>query len=154
MTKLRAEFRQRRHHRAFRIAAASDEPLLAELHEVLTALPEPAEPLDAKALAVAATNLWKAQRKLAGAGGAASQYLARCRDGLAEIGLVIQDHDGDPYHAGRRLEVLAFEEDPRAAAEHVLHTVQPSIYLRDKHIQIGQVIVGTPVAGAEGGTDA
>jgi hypothetical protein len=154
MTKLRAEFRQRRHHRAFRIAAAPDQPLLAELYEALQALPEPEDPLDADALATAATNLWKAQRKLGQEGGPTATYLARCRDGLAEIGLVIQDHDGDPYHAGRRLEVLAFEHDPQAAAEHVVHTVQPSVYLRDKHIQIGQVIVGTPDAGAEGGTDA
>ena len=152
MTKLRAEFRQRRHHRAFRIAAAPDRPVLAELDEVLRAVPGPAEQLDVDALAAAATNLWKAQRKLDD--GPTAKYLARCRDGLAEIGLVIQDHDGDPYHAGRRLEVLAFEHDPHAAAEHVLHTVQPSIYLRDKHIQIGQVIVGTPDAGGEGGTDA
>jgi hypothetical protein len=83
MTKLRAEFRQRRHHRAFRIAAAPDQPLLAELYEVLQALPEPEDPLDADALATAATNLWKAQRKLGQEGGPTATYLARCRDGLA-----------------------------------------------------------------------
>lgn len=173
--RLRAEFRQRRHHRAFRIAAPHDEPMFAELDRLLAVLAEPAERTaepagpaepagqpaepDEKALSEAATNLWRAQRKLAQAEDGASRYakqsarwLTMCRESLAGMGLVVQDHDGDPYGPGRRLEVLAFEEEPGADAERVLRTVRPSVYFRDRHIQTAQVIVGTPPAGEKRAT--
>ena len=166
-SRLRTELRQRRHHRAFRIADMPDQLSLEEaqqlLADVTAVAPAPDEPFDEKALAQAATSLWKAQRKLTqDADGAskramaAAQYLAKCREWLAELGVVVQDHDGDPYHPGRRLEVLTFEDDPHATTERVLHTYRPSIYWRDRHIQIGQVGVGCPVSGQrrEGNTHA
>lgn len=160
LTRLRAELRQRRHHRAFRIAPGQDTPVLTELDQLLAEVEtltesEPEPDLDEKTLVEAATNLWRAQRKLAqDAEGRytrpAGRYLGLCRDSLSDIGLVVQDHDGDPYHSGRSLEVLAFEDDPSADAERVLRTVRPSIYFRDRHIQTGQVIVGCPVAEQQG----
>lgn len=173
----RAEFRQLRHHHAFRIAAAEGAPVFAELDRLLAGLdavttsaapapPRPEAPdgsaahpsateltLDDAVLVEAATNLWRAQRKLAQDSDASSRYtrpagryLGLCRESLKEIGLVVQDHDGDTYHPGRRLEVLAFEDDPAAETERVLRTVRPSIYFRERHLQTGQVIVGCPVA--------
>lgn len=163
LPRLRAELRQRRHHRAFRIAPGDDTPVLTELDQLLAEVetlvaPVPAVPepdLDEKTLVEAATNLWRAQRKLAqDAEGRytrpAGRYLGLCRDSLSGIGLVVQDHDGDPYHSGRSLEVLAFEDDPSAEGERVLRTVRPSIYFRDRHIQTGQVIVGCPVGTEQG----
>lgn len=158
LPRLRAELRQRRHHRAFRIAPCDDTPVLTELDQLLAeveTLTEPEPDLDEKTLVEAATNLWRAQRKLAqDAEGRytrpAGRYLGLCRDSLSGIGLVVQDHDGDPYHSGRSLEVLAFEDDPSAEGERVLRTVRPSIYFRDRHIQTGQVIVGCPVGTEQG----
>jgi hypothetical protein len=158
LPRLRAELRQRRHHRAFRIAPAKDTPLLAELERLLAdveTLTEPEPDLDERTLVEAATNLWRAQRKLAQDTEGrytrpAGRYLGLCRDSLSEIGLVVQDHDGDAYHSGRSLEVLAFEDDPGTDAERVLRTVRPSIYFRDRHIQTGQVIVGCPVVEQQG----
>ena len=152
LPRLRAELRQRRHHKAFRVAPPEDAPMLTELARLLDELstPDTQEPeLDDKALAGAATSLWRARRKLAQDGDGrytkpASRYLDLCRSELAGLGLVVQDHDGDSYHPGRRLEVLAFEDDPAAEAERVVRTVQPSIYFRGRHIQVGQVVVGSP----------
>jgi hypothetical protein len=150
LPRLRAELRQRRHHKAFRVAPPEDAPLLAELGRLLDQVSTQEEPeLDDKALAGAATSLWRARRKLAQDGDGrytkpASRYLDLCRSALADIGLVVQDHDGDSYHPGRRLEVLAFEDDPDAEHDRVLRTVQPSIYFRGRHIQVGQVVVGSP----------
>lgn len=165
--RLREEFRQRRHHRAFRIPPpAIDEPLREQLEQLLAAVeppevaesPESSEPvLDLKALAEAATNLWRAQRKLEQSGDTISaqgrqtgRYLRTCRETLHEAGLEIQDHDGDPYHPGQSLEVLVFEPDPALTSEVVQETIRPSIYLHGERIQMGQVIVGTPKESPEG----
>ena len=174
---LRDELRQRRHHRAFRIAPPpADDALREQLRRLLTKIPQPAEQppaeqppaeqpraeqpsaqqppareLDEKSLAEAATNVWRAQRRLARDGEASSardrqagRYLLACRDALTDAGMVIQEHDGDTYHPGRSIEVLVFHEEPTLTAEVVLETVRPTIYLHDRRIQMGQVIVGRP----------
>ncbi|AOS64579.1 hypothetical protein [Actinoalloteichus hymeniacidonis] len=154
---LRARWRQRRHHRAFHIAPPVDadglhktwERLLAEIADPA---PEPrAETLDEKQLAAAATNLWRARRRLERDDGAPTKrerqtrnYLRTCHDALVDAGVVIQDHDGDAFHSGRSIEVLVFEPDPTATEERVLETVRPTIYLHDRRIQMGQVIVTGP----------
>ncbi|MEV4088660.1 hypothetical protein AB0J43_51210, partial [Nonomuraea fuscirosea] len=73
-----------------------------------------------------------------------ARHLRTTRAALAEAGLVLQDHDGEAFHSGRSIEVLLFQDDPSLSAETVLETVRPSIYLRERHIQLGQVIVGRP----------
>ncbi|RKT55176.1 hypothetical protein [Saccharothrix australiensis] len=188
--KLRAELRQRRHHRAFRIPPpVADEDLREQVARLLArvretpadehpvtprapstpepsahtpATPEPAraagaEPLDEKLLADAATHLWRAQRRLTRAGEAstardrqAGRLLTTSRDALADAGVVIQDHDGDPFHSGRSIEVLVFETDPTLTAEVVLETVRPTVYLHGRRIQMGQVIVAGPPADDQG----
>ncbi|MFD3485481.1 hypothetical protein [Streptomyces sp. NPDC058665] len=117
--------------------------------------PAEEQSLDAKALADAATNLWRAQRRLNRQGEAAtsrsrqtSRYLRSCREALDEAGLLVQEHEGDAFHAGLSLEALTFEEDPSLTAETVLETIRPTIYLNGRRIQMGQVIVGSPPAPA------
>jgi hypothetical protein len=153
---LREELRQRRQRRAFRIGEPHwTEEQCVELEsfvQAVTALPEAEteeESVADKALAEAATNLWRAQRKLASSDPStqsrqAGRYLRTCREALTDAGLVVQDHEGDAFHPGRSLEVLVFEEDPKLTVETVLETVRPSIYYRDRRIQMGQVIVGRP----------
>jgi hypothetical protein len=144
---LSAEMRQLRYRKAFRI----DDRAL-DLREVEPSPPSPSPPekplLDDRSLAEAATNLWRAQRRLARGDGPrdrqAGRYLLTCREVLTDAGLVVQDHDGDPYHPGRSLEVLAFQDEPGLTAEVVVETVRPTIYLLDRRIQTGQVIVAGP----------
>ncbi|MET4927545.1 hypothetical protein P3L51_35185, partial [Streptomyces sp. PSRA5] len=109
------------------------------------------DPLDERALAEAATNLWRAQRRLSRQGEEAStrsrqtgRYLRSCREALDDAGLLVQEHEGDVFHAGRSLEALAFEDDPSLAADTVRETIRPTIYLHGRRIQMGQVIVGCP----------
>lgn len=108
-------------------------------------------PLEEKALAEAATNLWRAQRRLTRQGEEAStrsrqtgRYLRSCREALDDAGLLVQEHEGDAFHAGRSLEALAFEDDPSLEADTVRETIRPTIYLHGRRIQMGQVIVGCP----------
>ncbi|MFC8827700.1 hypothetical protein ACFT9I_20435 [Streptomyces sp. NPDC057137] len=183
LSRLRADLRQRRHHRAFRIAPLPwDEPSREELERLLAGVtamaasasvvstesgvgddPRPAaqqappdEPLDEKALADAATNLWRAQRRLSRQGEEAStrsrqtgRYLRSCREALDDAGLLVQEHEGDAFHAGRSLEALAFEDDPSLTADTVRETIRPTIYLHGRRIQMGQVIVGCPPKASE-----
>lgn len=157
-TRAREELRQRGHHRAFRIPppvwGPTQETYLDQLLvEVGTATEAAAgqPPYDERALATAATSLWRAQRKLAqpaqaGAAEArqAGRYLSRCGDALGDVGLVVRGHDGEAFHPGRSLEVLGYRNDPSSEGETVLETVRPSVYFNDQRIQMGQVIVGSP----------
>lgn len=73
------------------------------------------------------------------------RHLASVWDALEEIGVDVIDHSGQPYDPGQALVVLAFQPTPEVAAEVVLETIRPSIYMADKRLQVGEVIVGTPV---------
>jgi hypothetical protein len=182
VSRLRETLRQRRQYRAFRIGEPRwTEEQCAELDgfvqalTVLAATTEPdadaayavqeeehppvSESVADKALAEAATNLWRAQRKLSGSDATtqsrqAGRYLRTCREALTDAGLVVQDHEGDAFHPGRSLEVLVYEEDPALTVETVLETVRPSIYYRDRRIQMGQVIVGRPKSTDQRGNHA
>lgn len=170
---VRTQLRQLRHHPQFRIGppvlGSEQRVALEQLLERIPPAPclessgvdcpdpqlKPStadqRPLDEKALADAATNLWRAQRRLAGDGDRTSsrerqvsRHLRTVREALAEAGLVVQDHDGDAFHPGRSLEALVFQEEPGLSTETVLETVRPSVYLHHHRIQMGQVIVGSP----------
>lgn len=106
------------------------------------------------ALVGAATGLWRALRKLdqdAGSLSAADLRQVRIqvrasRQALADDGLEIQEHDGEPFDSGLSLEVLVFQDEPELTREVVLETVRPTVYFRGRRIQMGQVIVGRPVS--------
>jgi hypothetical protein len=143
-----AGFRQWRQHKAFRIAAPSWSG--AEYDELEQSLAElGAQPVDDDdALAEAATNLWRARRKLAqgndGQGKQAARYLRTCAEALATAGITVQDHDGEPFHAGRSVDVLLYSNDPEVTVETVVETVRPAVYHHDRRIQTAQVIVAVP----------
>jgi hypothetical protein len=182
LARLREEARQRRHHRAFRIGPPVwVGPAREELERLLAAVAEAAPPgpadgtppsaeteqppaetemtstqfvpgLDEASLADAATQLWRAQRRLdreppSARSRQTGRYLRACRTALADAGLVVQDHDGDAFHPGRSLEALAFQDDPSLTAETIVETVRPTVYLRERRIRTGQVIVGRPATG-------
>ncbi|MGH3615886.1 MAG: hypothetical protein ACRDRK_25485 [Pseudonocardia sp.] len=183
MSQIRAGLRQRRHHRAFRISAPTwDDAQIERLEQTLTGftgldrspepkpepepeaeagpvaeVPPPAPDLDDAALVDAATNLWRAQKKLEQIEGRPSRqahrYLRNSHDALTKAGLVIQDHDGDGFHPGQSLEAVIVQPDPALTAAVVLETVRPSVYFRERRIQMGQVIVGIPVERELGGED-
>ncbi|GAB3929693.1 hypothetical protein GCM10029976_029770 [Kribbella albertanoniae] len=160
---MRTWFRQWRQHREIRIAEPTfSEEQCRELAELLTLLERtPSEPAlsvpaseaaeDTRALAEAATSLWRAQRKLTQAGRSAEnrqtgRYLRACGEALAAAGLVVQEHDGTTFNAGRALDVLVYQDDPAVTEETIVETVRPSVYYHDRQIQRGEVIVARPTA--------
>lgn len=160
--------RQWRQHKAFRIAAPSwSSAAYDDLDRSLAALEEtaaqPAEDADDGALAEAATNLWRARRKLAqgnnrqsnnrqgndrqgndAQGKQAARYLRSCAEALASAGLTVQDHDGETFHAGRSVDVLLYSDDEQVTVETIVETVRPAVYHHDRRIQTAQVIVAVP----------
>lgn len=67
-------------------------------------------------------------------------------DLVGQIGLEIQDHTGTAYHAGLSLSVVAFQPTEGITEERVLETIRPSIYFEKRLLQMGEVIVGSPVS--------
>lgn len=108
--------------------------------------------LDDSALASLATGLWRARRRTLAPGTdepraemrPVFRHLQSMWDTLAAAGVAIQDHDGQPFESGLALEVLTFQPTPGLRGEAVVETVRPSVYARDRVVQRGQVIVGTP----------
>ncbi|MFF1817567.1 hypothetical protein ACFVWG_09735 [Kribbella sp. NPDC058245] len=157
---MRAWFRQWRQHREIRIASPTfTEEQCRELAELISLLdreaPAPegnanaSTEADTKALAEAATSLWRAQRKLTQAGRSAEnrqtgRYLRTCAEALAAAGLAVQEHDGTAFNAGRALDVLVYQDDPAVSEETIVETVRPSVYYHDQQIQRGEVIVARP----------
>ncbi|NUT51472.1 MAG: hypothetical protein HOV94_29860, partial [Saccharothrix sp.] len=126
----------------------------AEAPERVSASPQPppSEDLPDEALAVLATNLWRATRRIRPDGSRdvpkeqriAASHLQKAWDALEDAGVKIQDHDGAVFHPGMELDVLAYEPHPGTEVEVVLETVRPSVYRSGRCIQTGQVIVAQP----------
>ncbi|MGW4482903.1 hypothetical protein ACWEOE_03595 [Amycolatopsis sp. NPDC004368] len=155
--------RQRRQHKEFRIPeplwGAEERARLRVLAEQVSALLAAAEGAAGKAgepalsesdLAAAATAFWRARKKLTGVqdrvARQAGRYLSASQEALDAAGVRIQDHDGIAFDSGLALEALLFQDEPRLVSERVVETVRPSVYLAGRRIQMGQVIVGCPVA--------
>lgn len=152
--------RQRRFPPEFRIApAAWPADLLADLQRVehvrpITPEPPTPEPLtpppwDEQALASTVTSLWRARRKVesedsVGPMRQVGRHVQATWDSLERLGVKVLDHDGEPFDSGLSLEALAIQPHPGLSRETVIETVKPTIYLNERFIQMGQVIVGAP----------
>lgn len=108
-------------------------------------------------LAELTTGLWRLQGKLTAAGcGAGEESAALLRsvsrqvrsmtDALADAGIEVQAHTGQPFDPGQLVQVVAFVPDETAARETVNETITPTVYVDGRVVQMGQVIVVTPGA--------
>jgi hypothetical protein len=104
------------------------------------------------------TGLWRLQSKQAPAGPndleaerRTQRHLQSLLDTLVQAGVEIRDHTGELVPRGGiyTLNVLAYEPRASLATERVLETIKPTIYFKDRVIQVGQVIIGTPTASED-----
>ncbi|HEY4019647.1 MAG TPA: hypothetical protein VGM75_13215 [Pseudonocardiaceae bacterium] len=159
--------RQHGQHAAFRIEPPiwneRQRQQLSALLDQLDATIQPTEPgpaFDESALVVAGTSLWQARLKLGKSSDdpkrtrQVNRYLDKTEKALAGLGLVVQDHTGDRYHPGLSLEVIAMVDEPGLTEPTVVETIRPSIYLADRTVQLGQVVVGFPPEPDIGEEDA
>lgn len=111
-----------------------------------------------KFLADLATGVWRLKQKMIEPGTERPReqfrreyrHLESVWDLLVQAGLQIQDHTGKPFDSGQALRVLAFQPTPGIKRERVQETIKPTIYFKGRHVQMGEVIVETPVKGDAG----
>ena len=80
------------------------------------------------------------------------RHLEAVWDTLAQSGVDIRDHTGElvPEYGSFALDVLAYQPTPGIVRDRVVDTIKPSVYVRGRLVQMGQVIVGTPEGASEG----
>jgi hypothetical protein len=157
--------RQWLHHTEFRIG---DPPCPSEVSDKLQQLvaflqeqaktppPDPNKTSNDKAqqrmLADVCTGLWRLRQKMLQPGSDRPQdsmrkpyrHFEAVWDTLKQAGIEVRDHLGELYNDGSGLEVAAFEPRPGISRDTIVDTVKPTICLKGKLLQVGQVIVGTP----------
>jgi hypothetical protein len=106
-------------------------------------------------LADVATGLWRLRSKMLTPGAKqpaednrrSFKQLESILDSLMQAGLQIRDHTGEAVPRGGiyTLKALAYEPTTGLAREQVIETLKPTITFKDRVIQTGEVIIGTPV---------
>jgi len=107
------------------------------------------------AVVASATALWRLQvrleREKRETGAELPKWMSRqlesACDTMAEAGIEVRDHTGEPYVTGLALTVMAFQPQAGVTVEVVQETVKPSVFFKGALVQSGQVIVAIP-AGA------
>ena len=109
-------------------------------------------------LAEVATGLWRARKNMTQNNGEHPnegmerpyRHVASVIDALEAEAVTLKDHTGEKWADGRAIVVLAFQETANLNAETIIETIRPSIFCKGRHIQMAQVIVGTPKRQEEG----
>jgi hypothetical protein len=73
-----------------------------------------------------------------------SRDVERTWDALTQGGIEIKDHTGGDYEGGMALRVIASEPVAGLTRRQIIETLKPTIYYKDRIIQMGEVIVGVP----------
>jgi hypothetical protein len=129
--------------------------MLEQLGEVAALLQKPRAEfggIGPKALSNLGTGLWRLRGRMiqpdSGRPHAgmerAYRHFESVWDALHNEGVKILDHTNEPFEPGRALEVMSFQPTPGLSRDVILQTIKPTIYFRDKLMQTGEVIVGTP----------
>ncbi len=130
--------------------------LAAKLTE-LAQQPPPAAPaasaeLSPETLAALATNVWRARAKLIDTATGlpfddarrAMRHLESALEGMQQLQLVIKDYSNETFDPGMPLKVLAYQPTPGLERDTIVEVLRPTILWRDKVLQLGEVVVGTP----------
>lgn len=73
--------------------------------------------------------------------------LVRLQDTLTRHQVRVEDHQGQPYHEGLRLDILSVEGGSDLDALWVLETVRPTVLVDDQVLGTGEVILGSHPGG-------
>jgi len=79
------------------------------------------------------------------------RHIEGALDVLKQMGLSMNDWVKQPYDAGLPVKVLSFQPTPGLDRDTVLEAVRPTVIWKDRVLQLGEVVVGTPVT-SEGRT--
>lgn len=136
------------------VPVAAPEP--APVAEVLAAPVASADAVDLEALSgsltTLATQVWRARvRIIDPETGEPREEMRRIHrhvegafEAFSQLGLTINDWVNQPYDAGLPVKVLTFQPTPDLQRDTVLEAVRPTVIWKDRLLQMGEVIVGTP----------
>jgi molecular chaperone GrpE (heat shock protein) len=113
------------------------------------------------ALIKLATGVWRLQGKLAATDaenmskmlGSLIRQVDSMADILAESGVKVQSHTGEPFDAGQAVQVIAFTPASGVERETVIETISPTVYLDGQLARLGEIIVATPETNTATHTD-
>ncbi len=101
------------------------------------------------------TGLWRLRGKLSEAQSRhhlpevrrAYRHMEAIWDTLEQAGVSVRDHLNESLPEGGvySLKAVAFEPTPGLKRECVIETIKPAVYFRGQMIQMGEVIIGTPI---------
>jgi hypothetical protein len=108
-----------------------------------------------RVMAEVGTGLWRLRKKMVQPDTnrphdemrSAYRHLESVWDVLSQFGLEIRDHTGEavPETGTYALKVITYQPTAGLVRERVVETIKPSIYWNNDTLQIGEVIVGTPI---------
>lgn len=100
-----------------------------------------------------ATGIWRARQRMLAPGKTdeprdemrrAFRPLDATFQYLLQAGIEIVDRTNQPYIAGLREKVIAFEPTDGISTDTVIETIKPTILFQNVLLQLGEIIVGTP----------
>jgi len=127
--------------------------VLADLTEITTASSQKKSKREEELLDMAAdvgTLVWRIQHRLDATEELSkplqklSRDIERTWDALTQGGIEIKDHTGGDYEGGMALRVITSQPVSGLARRQIIETLKPTIYYRDRIIQMGEVIIGIP----------
>lgn len=148
-----------RYPQEFRISA----PKYLELSESLEALTDSLKHLSISSQTISekeeelldmavdvGTLVWRVQRRLSVMGqlpkelNRISRDIESTWDALSKRGIEIKDHTGQDYVTGMALRVITSQPVTNLIKKQVIETLKPTIYYKEKIVQMGEVIIGVP----------
>jgi hypothetical protein len=140
--------------RMVRFPEAPLDQALADWEKIQSA-PAPTAEAPAPALdqmAAIATHVWRAKNKLIDpATGQPREetkrtyrHIESTLDAIAQMGVVIRDQLNEAYDPGLPVNVLTFQPMPGLSRDTIIEVVRPTIIWRERVLQVGEVVVGTP----------
>ena len=96
------------------------------------------------------TLMWRIQHRLDATGEISkplqklSRDVERTWDALTQSGIEIKDHTGGDYDGGMALRVITSQPVNGLTRRQIIETLKPTIYYKNRIIQMGEVVVGIP----------
>lgn len=95
-------------------------------------------------------GLWRIQNRLSTIEnpsrevGSALRFLEATIDSMNQAGIEIQGHTGEVITGGEALKIISYEIHDHVSQDQVIETIKPTIYFKEKIVQLGEVVVGKP----------
>ena len=107
-----------------------------------------------KGMAAIATDAWRAKTRMVDpTSGEVKEEMKRVYrhvegilEALVTLGIEVKDHTGDTFDYGLPLKVVTTQPTAGITRETVIETIKPTILWEKQMIQMGEVVIATPIS--------